>query len=175
MTQLSQYQGVLTRTHLLTASLVGKLHFCNNSCIKHYLFKKKYYAGVSAVCKPNLQKQSSLASSHRRHPLYWKPKACSITAKMSTSGRSLLLHLFYYVFYLHSKCLPSSPLSQFCGRSGPSLEGPLVWTVVVAGVSRIYHRGFQRNGRSTRAPRHGGNWEKERGLGINMKWFLLQE
>lgn len=65
------------------------------------------------------------------------------------------------------------PVSQFCGRSGPSLEGSLVWTVALASMSGLYHCGFQRNGGSTWASGHGGNLEGEReishGWEIDMK------
>lgn len=105
-----------------------------------------------------------LSSSLRHHLLSWKVKACLITAKMSTWGTFHLLK-WTFCFFLFSSTLNIfffvSLHFQFCGRSGPSLEGAFVRAVVMAGLSWLHHRGFQGNGRSTWASRHGGNWETD--------------
>lgn len=44
---------------------------------------------------------------------------------------------------------------QFCGRSGPSLEGPVLRAAAVASMSRLHHCRLQRDGGAPRASRDG--------------------
>lgn len=102
---------------------------------------------------------SVLDSSHRHHHhLPLKAMACLRTAKMSIWGSVLQKGCWDSLFPFYTFLLISL-FSQLCGRSGPSMEGPIIWKAAMACLSWIYYCWFQGNGGPTWTSRNSRKWE----------------
>lgn len=83
----------------------------------------------------------------------WEPPRCPSEVAFSKRAAEIVTLFSFYTFLLISL------LSQLCGRSGPSMEGPIIWKAAMACLSRIYYCWFQGNGGPTWTSRNGRKWE----------------
>lgn len=83
----------------------------------------------------------------------WEPPRCPSEVAFSKRAAEIV------TLFPFSKFLLISLLSQLCSRSGPSMEGPIIWKAVMACLSWIYNCWFQGNGGPTGTSRNSRKWE----------------